>query len=141
MKESMWGYLVILIGIVLIFIIFFFQNVTNTDEHNMSLLKEVTEASMTDAVEWDAYKESGTVRINEAAFMESFIRRFAENAQLTSTYKIEFYKIQLEPPLVNIRVLSKETSGSIGHESSYTLTNTINAILETDPTRPVTNIE
>ena len=141
MKESMWGYLVIVIGIVLIFVIFFFQNVTNTDEHNMSLLKEVTEASMNDAVDWDAYKADGTVRINEAAFMESFIRRFAENAQLTSTYKIEFYKIQSEPPLVNIRVLSSEDMSSLGQSGNYTLTNTINAILETDPTRPVTNIE
>ena len=141
MKESVWGYLVIVVGIVLIFIIFFFQNVTNTDEHNMTLLKEVTEASMTEAVEWDLYKESGRVKINEAAFVECFLRRFSENAQLTSTYKIEFYKIQPEPPLVNIRVLSSEATDSVGYQGEYTLTNTINAILETDPTKPVTNIE
>ena len=46
MKESLWGYMVIAIGIILIFLIFFLQNVTNVDEHNMSLLKETTEASM-----------------------------------------------------------------------------------------------
>ncbi len=141
MKESMWGYLVIVIGIVLIFVIFFFQNVTNTDEHNMVLLKEVTEASMNDAVDWDAYKKDGTVQISEAAFVESFIRRFAENAQLSSTYKIDFYKIQTNPPLVNIRVLSSEATDSVGYHGEYTLTNSINAILETDPTRPVTNIK
>ena len=39
MKETLWGYMVIAIGIILIFLIFFLQNVTNVDEHNMSLLK------------------------------------------------------------------------------------------------------
>ena len=52
MKESLWGYMVIAIGIILIFLIFFLQNVTNVDEHNMSLLKETTEASMNDAIDW-----------------------------------------------------------------------------------------
>ncbi len=140
MKESMWGYLVIVIGIVMIFVIFFFQNVTNVDEHNMSLLKEVTEAAMTDAVDWNAYKANGTVRIIEEAFLESFIRRFAESAQLTSTYKIEFYKIQEMPPLVNIRVLSSEATNSLGVDGEFTLTNTINAILETD-TKVVVDIK
>ena len=140
MKESVWGYMVIVVGVVLIFVIFFMQNVTNVDEHNMSLLKEVTEASMTDAVDWDYYKSTGNVRIKEAAFMESFIRRFSENAQLTSTYKIDVYKIQTEPPLVNIKVSSTESAAGLGGDD-YTLINTINAILETDPTRPVTNVQ
>lgn len=140
MKESVWGYMVIVVGIVMIFLIFFVQNITNTDEHNMTLLKEVTKSSMNDAVDWEAYKESGTVRITKEVFIETFLRRFAENAQLSSTYKIEFYKINEEPPLVNIRVLSKETSNIYGKEENYTLMNTINAILETDTTVKV-NIE
>jgi len=134
MKESVWGYMVIVIGVVMIFLIFFMQNITNTDEHNMSLLKEVTESSMNDAIDWSSYKESGAVKISKEVFIETFIRRFAENAQLSSTYKIEFYKINEEPPLVNIRVLSRETGNVNGKEESYTLTNTINAILETDTT-------
>ena len=141
MKESVWGYMVIVVGIVMIFIIFFFQNVTNTDEHNMSLLKEVTESSMNDAIDWTAYKNSGKVRISEGAFIENFIRRFAENAQLSSVDKIEFYKIQEEPPLVNIKILSSEDTKSIGGNGDYTLTNTINAILETDTNKPLVDIE
>lgn len=132
MKESLWGYLVIVIGIVMIFIILFLQNVSNTDEHNMSLLKETSEASMTDAIDWENYKESGVVKINKGAFIESFIRRFSENAMLSSTYKIEFYKVQEEPPLVNIRVLSSESTTATGEEIKFTLTNTINALLEVD---------
>ena len=140
MKESVWGYMVIVIGIVMIFLIFFVQNITNTDEHNMTLLKEVTEASMNDAIDWDTYKTSGEVKISKEVFIETFIRRFAENAQLSSTYKIEFYKINEEPPLVNIRVLSTEKSNIYGEEENYTLTNTINAILETD-TKVVVSVD
>lgn len=132
MKESLWRYMVIAIGIILIFLIFFLQNVTNVDEHNMSLLKETTEASMNDAIDWDAYNNSGTVRIKQSEFIESFVRRFAENAMLSASYKIEFYKVQEEPPLVNIRVLSNETTGITGSTTNYTITNTINAVLETD---------
>ncbi len=141
MKESVWGYLVIVVGIVIIFVIFFFQNITNTDEHNMSLLKEVTEASMNDAIDWDIYSSDGRVRISKAVFIENFIRRFSENALLTSTYKIEFYKINEEPPLINIRVLSSESTNTVGGDGDFTLTNTINAILETDTNRPIASIE
>lgn len=141
MKESLWGYLVIVIGIVMIFLIFFLQNTTNVDEHNMSLLKETTEASMNDAIDWDSYKANGVVRIEQGAFIESFIRRFSENAMLSSTYKIEFYKVQEEPPLVNIRVYSSESTTATGTEIKYTLSNTINAILETDPSEPEVTIE
>ena len=140
MKESVWGYMVIVIGIVMIFVIFFFQNITNTDEHNMSLLKEVTESSMNDAIDWTSYESEGRVRISEGAFIESFIRRFSENALLSSSYKIEFYKINEEPPLVNIRVLSNESAASLG-AGDFTLTNTINAILETDTNKPIATIE
>ena len=93
---------------------------------------------MTDAIDWTSYEDSGSLKINEAAFIESFIRRFAENAQLTSNYKIEIYNIQSEPPLVNIRILSNEAMNSLGSAGDYTLTNTINAILEIDPTKPIT---
>ena len=55
---------------------------------------------------------------------------------LSSTYKIEFYKVQEEPPLVNIRVLSSESTTATGEEIKFTLTNTINALLEVD-----TNVE
>lgn len=132
MKESLWGYLVIVIGIVMIFLILFLQNTTNIDEHNMSLLKETSEASMNEAIDREIYESSGRVKINQGVFIESFVRRFAENAMLFSNYKIEFYKVQEEPPLVNIRVLSSESTNATGSEIKFTLTNTINAVLETD---------
>ena len=40
MRESMWGIFVVGAAIALIAVIYFFQGVTNTDEHNYYLLKE-----------------------------------------------------------------------------------------------------
>ena len=74
-------------------------------------------------------------------FVESFIRRFSESAQLSSVYRIEIYNVQEEPPLVNIRVLSTESTNYIIGSNDFTVTNTINAILETDTKRAVAEIE
>ena len=46
MRESMWGVFVLVVGVVLILLIYLFQGITNTDEHNYYLLKETTESSM-----------------------------------------------------------------------------------------------
>ena len=50
MKESFWGVFVVMLGVAGIIFIFLFQNLTNTDEHNSQLLKEVTEAAMWDFI-------------------------------------------------------------------------------------------
>ena len=57
MKESMWGYAVITLGILAVGIIWFFANVTRTDQHNYNLLKETVEASMFDALDLSAYRK------------------------------------------------------------------------------------
>ena len=79
MKESMWGVLVVMLGIISIAFVIFFQNVTNTDEQNYILLKEITEAAMYDAVDLASYRTTGTVRIDREKFVENFLRRFAES--------------------------------------------------------------
>ena len=130
MKESLWGYLVILIGIVSIAFIFFFQRVTNTDEHNYHLLKEVTEAAMFDAVNIGEYRSTGKIRIDREKFVENFLRRFAQNATLSRTYKIEIYDVNEEPPKVSLRVSSSETTGLSGETLTFNISNDIHAILE-----------
>ena len=39
LKESMWGYAIITLGILAVGIIWFFANATKTDQHNYNLLK------------------------------------------------------------------------------------------------------
>lgn len=122
---------VVVIGILGIFFIYFFQSMTNTDEHNYHLLKEATEAAMYDAIDLAAYRETGTVRIDREKFAENFLRRFSESASLAKTYKIEIYDINEEPPKVSLKVSSSEVSGFTGEIMEFEISNTIDAILET----------
>lgn len=130
MKESFWGMAVVGIGIFSIFFIYFFQSITNTDEHNYHLLKETTEAAMIDSVDLAAYRESGTIRIDREKFIENFMRRFAQSATLSKTYKIDIYDVNEEPPKVSIRVSSSESTNITGKVLEFPISNDIHAILE-----------
>lgn len=130
MKESFWGVFVVGVGIFMIFLIYFFQSLTNTEEHNYALLKETTEASMYDAFDMSEYHLTGSIRIDAEQFVESFYRRFAENASLARTYKIDIMDINENPPKVSIRVSSRLSSTFTGEVIDFDLTNTIDAIFE-----------
>ena len=134
MKESIWGVMILLLGIVSIFLIYFFQNVTNTSEHNYELLKETTEAAMYDSLDLAAYRANGTIKIDTERFVESFIRRFAQNASLSHTYHIDIYDVNEVPPKVSLRLRTggSETSTTLtGERIQYNINNQIDAILET----------
>lgn len=130
MKESFWGAAVVGIGIVAICFIYFFQNITNTDEQSYNLLKETTEAAMYDALDLSAYRADGTIRIDREKFVENFLRRFAESATLAKTYKIEIYDINEEPPKVSIKVSSTESTDLTGEVMTFNISNKVDAILE-----------
>ena len=133
MKESFWAVLIIGLGITSIFLVYFFQTVTNTSEHNYELLKETTEASMFDALDLAAYGKDETIRIDQERFVESFIRRFAQDATLSHEYDISIYDVHEEPPKVSIKIKTLNVAFfSIGSSSTnFNLTNRIDAILET----------
>ncbi len=133
MKESFWGIFIVGVGIVCVFLIWLFQDITNTDEHNYNLLKETTEAAMIDAVDLIAYRETGTIRIDREKFVENFLRRFAEDASLTKTYVITFYDVNELPPKVSMKVGS--VAGGVdalsGDIINFDIENRLDAILET----------
>lgn len=133
MSESFWGSFVIGAGLVIIAIIFFFQKVTNTNEATYVLLKETTEAAMYDAFDQETYSNTNgeIIRINREAFLESFIRRFSENASLANTYLVEVYDINEYPPKVSIRLKTKEGGIIMNQKFDFNITNQIDAILET----------
>lgn len=131
MKESFWGIFIVSLGVIAIMFIFFFQSMTNTDEQNYNLLREVTEAAMFDAVDLAAYRSTGTIRIDREKFVENFVRRFAESASLSRTYKIEIMDVNETPPKVSIRVSSSLTSSVAGEILNFDIVNKLDAILET----------
>lgn len=137
MNRSFWGVFVIMLGVASILFIVLFQTITNTDEHNSQLLKEVTEAAMWDSVDYGYYRKNGVYRINKEKFVEVFLRRFAESASRSREYDVAFYDVNELPPKVSIQVTSKVNSGSItatlgsSDQTDFTLSNRIDAILET----------
>lgn len=131
MKESIWGYAILTLGILAVGIIWFFANTTRTDQHNYNLLKETTEAAMFDALDLAAYRKDGTVRIEEEKFVENFIRRFAENADLSNIYVIEIYDVNETPPKVSLKVSSTQETNATGEIIEFNIVNNIDAILET----------
>lgn len=131
MKESFWGVLVILIGVVSILVVNFFQSLTNTDEHNYILLKETTEAAMYDSFDLASYRSDGVIRVDREKFVENFLRRFAENANLSRTYQVDIYDINETPPKVSIKVSSREGTNLSGSPIEFSIENRLDAILET----------
>lgn len=131
MKESIWGYAILTLGILAIGIIWFFANTTRTDQHNYNLLKEATEAAMIDAVDLAAYRLDGTIRIEEEKFVENFVRRFAESADLSNEYIIEIYDVNEIPPKVSLKVSSVKETSATGEVIEFNMVNNIDAILET----------
>jgi hypothetical protein len=131
MKEAFWGMMVLALSTVSISFIIFFQNITTTDEHNYYLLKETTEAAMLDAVDMAYYNRTTLIRIDREVFVESFIRRFAEHANLGNDYVINFYDINETPPKVSVEVKSKQFGNVTGTFESFDIVNRLDAILET----------
>ena len=131
MKESFWAILIISLGLVSIAFVFLFQDLTNTDEHNMHLLRETTDAAMYDALDLATYRKEGTIKLDREKCVENFVRRFAENASLSRTYVIEIYDVNETPPKVSLKVSSAEDSNVNNEILVFDIENKIDAILET----------
>ena len=130
MKESFWGVMIFTFGVIAIILVYFFQSMTNTDEHNYTLLKEATEGAMIDAIDLAYYRTNGTVRIDQEKFVENFIRRFAESTQLSRTYVIKIYDVSEVPPKVSLQVSSTEDTNVTGEIMEFDIVNRLDAILE-----------
>lgn len=133
MQSSVWGYLFLVLGLIGIVLINLFGNITVSNEDMYYILKEVTEASMIDAIDYQAYRIGvgydgvtedsdpdsmhcisgipGTVRIVKEKFVESFVRRFSEAVERSKYYKISFDDIDECPPKVSVTVTARESYG------------------------------
>lgn len=132
MKETMWAWFVVVVGIVCLTAVFLFQRIVNTSEHNYYILKEVTEASMWDSIDLGYYRKTdGDIKIIKEKFVESFIRRFAQSANLSRKYLIEVYDVNEVPPKVSIKVSSMESGAVINDVYNFDIVNKLDAIFET----------
>lgn len=131
MKESFWGYWLVILGIFVVVIMLLIQNVTSNNTQDYYSVQEITEASLVDAVDLAYYRNYGELKINKEKFMESFIRRFAEIAGSTSSYKISFAGIYETPPKASVEITSSTQNYTVAADSTkFDMTNRVDAILE-----------
>ena len=131
MKNAFWGYWLILLGIFVVVIMLLVQNLTTSSTQDYYLIKEITEAALVDAVDYSYYRSYGEIKINKEKFYESFLRRFAETASLSTTYTVSFYGVYEAPPKVSVEVKSKSnTFNVVGDPESFDMVARIDAIIE-----------
>ncbi len=134
MKESFWGYWIIVLGIFVVVIMMLISNVTTTNTQDYYLVKNVTEAAMVDAVDYSYYRFYKELKMNREKFIENFLRRFSESVSL-STYTIEFYDIYEAPPKVSVKITTESGNFIVnGDSASFDIVNKVDAILETSGT-------
>ena len=75
MKESLWGYWIIILGIFILTVMMLFNNYTTTNEQDYILIKEVTEASMADAIDWSHFRKYGEMRIVKKTLLEDLLKQ------------------------------------------------------------------
>lgn len=132
MKESLWGYWLIVLGLGVLVAMMLLQNYTTTNEQDYYLVKEVTEAALSDAIDWAHYRKYGEMRIVKEKFVEDFTRRFSETVNINKTYNIKFYDIYEAPPKVSVKVTTQTDSFSVfGNTDSVNVVNKIDSIIET----------
>ncbi|MBQ9834224.1 MAG: hypothetical protein IJO33_03430 [Bacilli bacterium] len=130
MKDTYWGYWLVLLGIFIVVVMMIVNNITTTKSQDYYLVKEIAQASMLDAIDYTYYRDWKEIRINKEKFIESFIRRFADSVSLSSTYTIEFYDIYEAPPKVSVKVSSQSNSFNVmGDAESFDIVEKIDAVL------------
>lgn len=107
------------------------QNLTTTSTQDYYVIKEITEASMIDAVDYSYYRKYGEIKINKEKFYESFFRRFAETTSLNTTYTVSFYGVYEAPPKASVEIKSKSNTFTVlGDATTVDMVERIDSILE-----------
>lgn len=120
MKESLWGYWIVVLGISIMSVMILLQNYTTTNEQDYYVLKNVLEASMYDAVDYGYYRDTGELKMNTEKFTENFVRRFSEIVNINKTYNITFYDIYEQPPAASVAVTTKTSESNFGQSQNAT---------------------
>ena len=129
MSKGMLLVGIIILGMLTLAVVNVINNVQTGNELDYYLLEETTEAAMLDATDTGYYRLTGTVRMDREKFLESFVRRFAENVDMTRSYDIKIIDVNETPPKVSIQVDSY-TVATFNSERAC-ISNKLDAILET----------
>ena len=104
MNKGMLTVGIILLSVIALLLINVLTNYSSGSELDYYLVKETTNAAMTDAMDYDYLRTCGLPRIDKEKLVESFILRFSNNVDGSRGYKISFYDINEVPPKVSVKV-------------------------------------
>ena len=131
MRESYWGYWLIVLGVFVVIILLLIRNVTSNNTEDYYTLNQISEAAMIDAVDFAYYRQFGELKINKEKFMENFLERLADTSSPSASYEVTFVEIYEAPPKVSVQIVSKTQNYNIAKNSeSFDMTNRVDAILE-----------
>lgn len=131
MKESYWGYWLIILGIFIVVVMMLTNDATTTNTQDYYQLKEVANSALYDSIDYSYYTQTRQIRILKEVFVENFIRRFAETVSVTDSYDISFYDLYESPPKVSVKVATKTAGFIIGRDTEKS-TNKENAVTDLD---------
>ena len=128
MQSSYWGYWLVVMGVAIVGLMISVQGITTTTTQDYYSLKEITEASMLEAVDYGYYRDYNEVKMNKEKFMEVFVRMLAETMGSTDTYQINFYEMYEAPPKVSVEV--KSNSGTNFVADGLDVTSRVDAVIQ-----------
>lgn len=134
MKESIWGYWIVVLGISIMGVMIVLQNYTTTNEQDYYMIREVLEASMYDSVDYAYFRVAGEFKMNAEKFVENFTRRFSETVNINKKYTVTFYDIYEIPPAASVAITTKTSGSAFGSnqgaaDEEATIVNRLTGIL------------
>ncbi len=132
MKQAYWGYWLVVLGIFVVVIMLLIRNVTSNNTFDSYTIKQISEAAMTEAVDYAYYREYGELKINKEKYIESFLRRFADVADITTDYTLTFTAVYEAPPKASVEIVSGTQPYTVTTTSeTFDMATRVDAILET----------
>ena len=129
MNKGMLGVGIIVMGLIALLMINIVSNYSTGGELDYYLLKETTEAALEDSLDNDFKISYGLPRMDKEKFVESFLRRFAENVDATRSYDIKFIDLNEIPPKVSVKIDSNTVLTY--NNDTTTISTQIDQIVET----------
>lgn len=145
MNKAMLSVGIILLALIALLLLNVLTGYSTGSDLDYYLVKETTDAAISDAMDNVFYTRCGLIRMDKEKFVESFLYRFANSVDISRSYHIGIYDINEVPPKVSVKVNSMTvlafnvTGGDEkGNKEAPYITTSYDAIVEStnvdDPT-------
>ena len=106
MNKGMLAIGIIILSLIALLLINVLTNFSTGSELDYYLLRETTDAAMSDSMDSMFGRQCGVPRLDRESFVETFLYRFIRNVDHSREYDIYFYDINEVPPKVSVKINS-----------------------------------